>query len=503
MSDPVRAMHPDSAPELEVLITAEEAWPAFERAVLQARSSLHGSFRVFDLRTRLRSPEAQAVGKDWFDLLAHVIRRGVSVTLVVSDFDPVMATPLHELTWQTVRQGAALAEIANAAPGQVSITAALHDARAGILPWGILLPAVLKRKWDQLAGLSKDRLTRQAVLLNKQPLPELRTVTHHQKLAVVDDDTLFIGGLDLNERRFDTLDHNRPARETWSDIHLLMRNGPEVAEAKSHLDTFLDVTSGKRAAPQLDTIKRTMSAPRRMQFPYLSPRTVVNEIEATHIQSFRSARHLIHIETQFLRSRPISAALAEAARRNPGLHLVAILPALPESLAFYDEDGLDTQFGLSLQQEAVGLVQDAFGDRALFASPVRPVMASRDCRSALAGSPMIYVHNKVLVKDDDFALIGSGNLNGRSMRWDTEAAVVISEPAKMRVLRHRLLSHWWFDALPAEAVRAETLFPWWARAVAENGVCLPENRTGFLVPYDPENHAHLAQALPGITENIV
>jgi phosphatidylserine/phosphatidylglycerophosphate/cardiolipin synthase-like enzyme len=116
---------------------------------------------------------------------------------------------------------------------------------------------------------------------------------------------------------------------------------------------------------------------------------------------------------------------------------------------------------------------------------------------------MIYVHNKVLVKDDDFALIGSGNLNGRSMRWDTEAAVVISEPAKMRVLRRRLLSHWWFDALPAEAVRAETLFPWWARAVAENGVCLPENRTGFLVPYDPENHAHLAQALPGITENIV
>lgn len=299
MSDPVRAMHPDSAPELEVLITAEEAWPAFERAVLQARSSLHGSFRVFDLRTRLRSSEAQAVGKDWFDLLTHVIRRGVSVTLVVSDFDPVMATPLHELTWQTVRQGAALAEIANAAPGQVSITAALHDARAGILPWGILLPAVLKRKWDQLAGLSKDRLTRQAVLLNKQPLPELRTVTHHQKLAVVDDDTLFIGGLDLNERRFDTLDHNRPARETWSDIHLLMRNGPEVAEAKSHLDTFLDVTSGKRAAPQLDTIKRTMSAPRRMQFPYLSPRTVVNEIEATHIQSFRSARHLIHIERNF------------------------------------------------------------------------------------------------------------------------------------------------------------------------------------------------------------
>lgn len=503
MSDPAHATHPEPAPDFDVLITAEEAWPAFERAVLRAQKAVHGSFRIFDLRTKLRSPEAQAVGKDWFDLLAHVIRRGVSVTLVVSDFDPVMGTPLHELTWMTVRQGAALAEIADASQGQVRISAALHPARAGVLPWGFFLPAVLKRKWDRLAGVSKDRLERQAVLLDRNMLPEVHTVTHHQKLAVVDDDALFIGGLDLNERRFDTLDHDRPAWETWSDVHLMLRNGPEVAEAKRHLETFLDVAAGKRDAPRLEHIKRTVSAPRRMQFAYLSPRTVLIEIEETHIASFRAARNLIHIETQYLRSRVIAEALAEAAVRNPDLRLVLILPALPDSLAFDNEEGLDTRFGMSLQREAVTIVQDGFKERALFASPVRPVMSSRDWRTSLAGSPIIYVHNKVLVKDDDFALIGSGNLNGRSMRWDTEAAVAISDPVRMQVLRSKLLSHWWFSDLPTEATTPDTLHHWWSREIAANGVCLPENRSGFLVPYDVDNHAELAQPLLGVTENIV
>ena len=493
----------DIAPDFDVLITAEEAWPAFERAVLRARSQVHGSFRIFDLRTKLRSPEAKAIGDDWFDLFAYVIRRGVTVTLVVSDFDPVMGTALHELTWQTVRQGAALAEIAEAAPGQITVQAALHPARAGILPWGLLLPAMIKRKWDHMAGLSKDSLTRQAVLLGRNALPELRTVTHHQKLAVIDDDTLFIGGLDLNERRFDTLDHDRPARETWSDVHVIMRDGPEVAEAQTHLDSFLDVSAGKRDAPELNLIKRTLSAPRRMQFPYLSPRTVVNEIEDAHIQSFRAAEHLIHIETQFLRSRVIADALCEVAITNPRLSLMAIMPALPESLAFYEEDGLDTRFGMGLQKEAVAMVQQTFKARAMFASPVRPVMASRDSLAVLAGSPMIYVHNKVLVQDDTFALVGSGNLNGRSMRWDTEAGVCITDAARMEILRSKLLSHWWFDDLPPEALDPATLYPWWAKAIVANGVCLPENRSGFLVPYDPDNQAHLVRSLPGVTENIV
>ncbi|MCE8441925.1 hypothetical protein, partial [Rhodovulum sulfidophilum] len=41
--------------ELELLLTAAEAYPALERAFLGARHSISASFRIFDLATRLRS----------------------------------------------------------------------------------------------------------------------------------------------------------------------------------------------------------------------------------------------------------------------------------------------------------------------------------------------------------------------------------------------------------------------------------------------------------------
>jgi phospholipase D1/2 len=51
-------------------------------------------------------------------------------------------------------------------------------------------------------------------------LPRLHPATHHQKLAVFDRRRLYIGGLDLDERRWDTPEHDRPGAETWQDLQL-------------------------------------------------------------------------------------------------------------------------------------------------------------------------------------------------------------------------------------------------------------------------------------------
>ena len=115
-----------SGDDFRVLVTAEQAWPAFEDAVIDARDEVIAGFRIFDLTTPLAGARAREIGATWFDLLEHAVRRGVRIEIIVSDFDPVMATDLHRATWNTVRQGAALAEVAEARPGQVRIRAALH-----------------------------------------------------------------------------------------------------------------------------------------------------------------------------------------------------------------------------------------------------------------------------------------------------------------------------------------------------------------------------------------
>ena len=489
--------------DFQVLVTAEEAWPAFERAVLGAQRQITAGFRIFDMSTRLRSPEARAIGESWFDLLAHVLCRGVRVELTVSDFDPVMATDLHEMAWKTVRQGAALGEIACVSKDLLRVRAHRHPVVAGAVPWVSFLPAVLKKRRQTLARIRPERLARQAIGLHRQALPRLSPVTHHHKVAVIDDDLLYIGGLDLNRRRYDTANHDRPARQTWSDVQLLLR-GPEAAAARTHLETLGDVTAGRQRPPDANPgLRRTLSAPRRMQMPYLSPRTLLNEIEIAHLDAFRTARHLIHIETQFLRSSRIAKALARAALKNPTLTALIILPGLPEDVAFEASDSLDARYGIALKRRAFARLRAAFGHRLTVATPVRPVMAAVETPQTLAGSPLIHVHNKVLVKDDDFAMIGSANLNGRSMRWDTELAFQTSDTYRVAKIRDKLIAHWWQTPPPVEARRPEALQPWWDREIRRNALRRAENRTGFLVPHDTDAGRDIERPLPGVTEDIV
>ena len=99
-----------SLPDFDVFVAPDTAFAAFEEAVLAARCSVLGSFRIFDMRTPLVSASARAVGQTWFDLLLHVARRGVALDIVISDFDPVLGSEPHRLTWGSVKQGAELAE---------------------------------------------------------------------------------------------------------------------------------------------------------------------------------------------------------------------------------------------------------------------------------------------------------------------------------------------------------------------------------------------------------
>jgi phosphatidylserine/phosphatidylglycerophosphate/cardiolipin synthase-like enzyme len=57
----------------------------------------------------------------------------------------------------------------------------------------------------------------------------------------------------------------------------------------------------------------------------------------------------------------------------------------------------------------------------------------------------IYVHSKVALFDDNYALVGSANFNARSLNWDGECSVGVADSTKAREIRQQLFQHWGVD----------------------------------------------------------
>lgn len=154
--------------------------------------------------------------------------------------------------------------------------------------------------------------------------------------------------------------------------------------------------------------------------------------------------------------------------------------------------------------EGLATAGSAFGGRVFFASPAQPKDALEEGRFTLAGAPIVFVHSKVSVFDDRAGLVTSANLNGRSMRWDTEVGIEIDDKDQVRLLRDRVMQAW----LPADIgdeyrdSRLETVALW--RSLAEDNASLPHTkRRGFLLPHVIAEAEDFGTKLPGIPVEMV
>ncbi len=477
------------------LVTAQEGFPELERLFLTAQREIWAGFRIFDLDTRLRSPEGALVGETWFDLLVHRLKAGVAVHFLLADFDPNLVTYIHAGTARSARR---FREAGLAAGGGLQFSAALHPARAGLF-WRLALwPLCIYRLRKGLAaradprGFLRDsvRLRRRVRLgedgkpvISRRPMPHIRPGSYHQKLAVFDRETLFIGGLDVDERRWDDLEHRRPAAYTWQDVSVVTRQEKAVAAAQAHLEALWD--PDRPIPPPAPPLIRTLSCDASRNPFRLTPKTVARENEEAHVALFEKARRLIYIETQFLRSTPISRALVRAARCNPDLSVIIMLPAAPEEVAFENSAAMDARYGEWLQIRALRRIRRAFGARAFVGMPLRRVPRESDGRDTALGADIVYIHSKVAIADDAQAIVTSANLNGRGMRWDTEVGLVIDDDPSVAHLRRRLFEHW----LPAGAAERyhdlTSATAAWAALAEANARRLPLDREGFIAPYDP------------------
>ncbi len=511
-------------PDLDYHLTAEEAWPAFERHVLAARRRVVAGFRVFDPMTRLRSEEGRAVGEDWFDLLVHVLAKGVRFDLILSDFDPIIAPDMHRQTWYSMRIFAAIREAAGPA-AQLGVIPAMHPAEAGTLAELGFWPKVRQEIHDVRDWLNEMTPGEREAAFDDVPgvhpwlergedgsvgtcgtfrTPALYPVTHHQKIAVVDGEVLYVGGLDLNPRRYDTPRHHRSAEETWHDVQVSAR-GPVAKTAEAHLDALIDVVSGRAdPPPEAHGLRSTLSRA-RPTLASMAPDIVRRSIADTTLAEVGRAERLIYFETQFFRDRELAEALAARAEEAPDLELLMILPAAPEVVAFDKRRKLDARFGEYLQADCVTRVAEAFGDRAFFASPAQiraadERMRAEGDRSTFHGAPLVYVHAKVSVFDRRAALVSSANLNSRSLHWDTEAGLFTEDAAFARHIVNRSLAHW----LPEAGIDADGPVVAQVRDQAELDVARqPDNRSGHLLPYDVSKAREFGTNLPGVPAELV
>ena len=516
-----------SLPPVEILVTAAAAYPELERAFLAAEREIVAGFRVFDLKTRLRSPEARAIGATWFELMVHTLRRGVEVQMVLSDFDPLARPRLHRATWRTVRMFWAAAELAG--PGaRLKVIPSMHSAVAGIWPRLLFWPVVQSRLVRVAGWLRRQHVTHRTRALREMPgvsgmlaakdalprprllaVPPLYPATHHQKLAVFDGRRLYIGGLDLDERFYDTPEHRLPGHETWHDVQLMLE-GPVAADARAHLLGFRDIIAGDAGAgepaAERDGLRfvRTLSRRRkRGAWRFISPEPAVNEIEAAHHAAIARAESLIYVETQYFRDRRMARRMAEEARRKPELQMILILPAAPDDVAFEGSTGLDARLGEFLQAKCLRILRRGFGRRLFVGGAAQPRRTRAKGRAQLKGSPLIYIHAKVSIYDDDRAVVSSANLNGRSLRWDTEAGVVLTDRHDVTGLRQRLMAHWLPEGAAAEYFQPERAVPAWWGLAARNARLSPDKRRGFLLPYDLKSAEEFGRAFPLVPDEMV
>ncbi len=509
--------------DLRVLLTAAEAFPHFESLFLGAREQITAGFRVFDPETRLHSDAARAFGETWFDLIVAVLKRGVRIRIRLADFDPVNRADMHHRTHRCVRQLNEAAQ-ASGAPQLLDAKAITHPARSSL--WHRLLfypglrrklaahcqslnalPADERVAWLQNAPLLADLLTNaqsaHPVSARNTCLPLLIPGSHHQKLAVFDRSRLYVGGLDLNDRRFDGPAHDRASDQTWHDVQLSL-TGPIAATAEDHLLAFEAETAGLRAPAPRPGLLRTISAAVPRGLPRIGPQPVTREIRTRLLDEIARAERLIYLETQFLRDLSIARALCTRARACPTLQLITILPAAPDDVVFEGSTGLDARFGEYLQARCVTMIKQTFKDRAVLIAPAKPESAHDDpCDFDLGGAPLVYVHAKVATFDNSCAIIGSANLNGRSLNWDTEVAVAMTHPETVADIRTRLMRHWLPDSAEAASTEIETAAGIWRALAARNAGVAPDKRTGFLMPFPLERARKFGRWVPGIPHEMV
>jgi len=283
--------------------------------------------------------------------------------------------------------------------------------------------------------------------------------SHHQKFAVVDGTSAFLGGMDLCARCWDDRDHlpENPLRvdpddrpyEAHHDVqaHLEGPAAGYLTELFVHrwrlaggesLDQLL--REGKNRREETDNSYRPEPTnpeyfprgksdgealpgeiplhPAPVSFSVTMPGTPpgfndpVRQIQHLYRDAIGGARRFVYLENQYFSSRIIYNAFLQRFRDpgKPRLQVVVILPKEPHTL-------LETVALINREADTLrGLKKEAlrYGHR---------IGVYHTSSGKGKNRIPVYIHSKLLLVDHRFLTVGSANLADRSMGLDTELNV--------------------------------------------------------------------------------
>ncbi len=264
---------------------------------------------------------------------------------------------------------------------------------------------------------------------------------HHQKIAVIDDEVAYCGGMDIALARWDYREHH-PVNPDRQDPKGLLN--PHHTEPFTPYHDLMMVTAGEAARSLAELVRErwnlaceTPAIPLLHEgsrdiphsWPHSDPPDFENihiaiartlppvrknprreEIIETYLTEIKQAEKFIYIENQFLVQEDIARALNKQLRDKPELRVLAISCDHPKGI-------MEKKSMWTPRLKFREIVESGgVADRVALAYPISREDGRQD---------PVRIHSKLMIIDDKFLHLGSANINNRSMGLDTECDQII------------------------------------------------------------------------------
>lgn len=242
----------------------------------------------------------------------------------------------------------------------------------------------------------------------------------HAKLVLIDGREAFLLGSPFVNSYWDDgahlpFDARRPLRELGGrplhDVSLHV-SGPAVAKLETLFASMWQSsqrTKRETRTAAVTDVAHVADPPAGMRVVCDAPEGILADVPAggQHtlaelLAGIARARRFIYVEHQYLTSRPIVAALVAALRREHGLEIIIVLNQNPDLTAYRGWQNERLEEHALLRHPRVGVFT-------LWSTDKDPE------REGVTRINQLFIHSKVIVIDDEWAAMGTSNLDGVSM----------------------------------------------------------------------------------------